>query len=224
MSAKVAASILSADLARLAEQVKLVENHVDLLHIDVMDARFVPPLTVGPIVVESLRRVTDLPLHCHLQVERPRRLIEDFAAAGADIVTFHVEALLSAEAVTEAIRSARSLGLRPGLAVSPATPAEAVFPYMEALDRVIVMSVQPGWAGQTFMEEALPKIEKVRSELERRRISVDIEVDGGIDGATGRRCLSAGATVLAVASSIFKAPDPAEAARELAALAAGRHG
>ncbi len=216
MTGKVAASILSADFAYLAAQVKLVESHADLIHIDAMDAHFVPPLSVGPVVVESLRRVTDLPLHCHLMVEHPETLLKDFAEAGADIVTCHLEAV---ENPASMIRQAEALGMRAGLAVNPETPVESVFPHLEALDRVLVMSVNPGWAGQPFLEEALPKIEAARSEIDRRGLSVEIEVDGGIDISTGPRCIAAGATVLAAASSIFKVDDPAEAARRLAEAA-----
>jgi ribulose-phosphate 3-epimerase len=216
MQGKVAASILSADFGYLAEQVKLVESHVELIHIDAMDAHFVPPLSVGPVVVESLRRVTGLPLHCHLMVERPEDLFEDFAKAGADIVTCHMEAV---EDAGETIHRAETLGMRAGLAVNPATSVKDVFPFLDELDRVLVMSVNPGWAGQPFLEEALPKIESVRGEIERRGLSVEIEVDGGVSEATAPRCLAAGATVLAAASSIFKASDPGEAARRLADLA-----
>lgn len=218
MPGKVAASILSADFAHLADQVKLVEESVDVIHIDCMDAHFVPPLTVGPVVVEGLRRVTDLPLHCHLMVERPLLLFDDFAAAGADIVTCHVEAV---EDPARALREAAARGMRAGLAVNPSTPVESVFPHLESLDRVLVMSVNPGWAGQEFLEVALPKIEAVRTEIDRRGLEVEVEVDGGINEATAPRCLAAGATILAAASSIFRAPDPAAAARRLAAMARG---
>ncbi len=218
MSAKVAASILSADFAHLARELKAVEEHVDLIHIDAMDAHFVPVLSIGPVVVESIRSVTRLPFHCHLMVDRPERLFEDFARAGTDIVTCHMEAVDNPAGV---IRRAAALGMRAGLAVNPATPVEEVFPHLESLDRVLVMSVNPGWAGQPFLEEALPKIGAARSEIERRGLNVEVEVDGGINAETGHRCVSAGATVLAAASSIFKAPDPAEAARELAGVARG---
>jgi ribulose-phosphate 3-epimerase len=216
MRGKIAASILSADFAYLAEQVKLVEEHVEVIHVDAMDAHFVPPLSVGPVVVESLRRVTGLPLHCHLMVERPETLFEDFAAAGADIVTSHVETV---EEPGSVIRRAEKLGMKAGLAVNPDTPVEEVFPHLEQLDRVLVMSVRPGWAGQNFLEESLPKIERARREVDRRGLSVEIEVDGGINEGSAPRCLAAGATVLAAASSIFKAEDPSSAARRLAALA-----
>ena len=212
MAGKIAASILSADFAYLGDQVKLVEPHADLIHIDAMDAHFVPPLSIGPVVVEALRKVTSLPLHCHLMVDRPDLLLKDFADAGADIVSCHMEALEEPRAV---IRQAQDLGMRSGLAINPGTPADAVFAHLEGLDRVLVMSVNPGWAGQSFLEESLPKIERVRTEIDRRGLQVEVEVDGGIDAVTGPRCVAAGATVLAAASSIFKAPDPAAAVRRL---------
>jgi ribulose-phosphate 3-epimerase len=216
-SARLAASILSADFARLGEQIKAVEPHADIIHVDVMDAHFVPPLTIGPVVVESLRPVTDRPLHAHLMVEAPERLLEDFAAAGTDIATFHLEA---AAAPGDVVRRVRTAGMRPGIAVNPETEAASVFPYLDELDNVIVMTLaRTGWAGQPFQESSLPKIETVRKEIDRRGLPVDVVVDGGIDERSASRCLAAGATVLAAASSIFKAPDPAEAAAALARLA-----
>lgn len=214
----VAASVLSADLAHLADQIKLVEPYAEAIHIDVMDAHFVPPLTIGPVVVESLRPVTGLTLHCHLMVEHPESLLDDFAGAGADMVSAHVEAV---EEPADILRKARDKGMRAGLAVAPDTPIERVLPYLEELDNVIVMSVRPGWAGQLFRPEVLPKIERVRSEVDRLGLSVGVEVDGGINAETGRRCVDAGATVLAAASSIYRAPDPVDAIRELAAVARG---
>jgi len=216
--AKLAASILSADFAHLADQVKLIEPFADAIHIDVMDGHFVPPLTIGPVVVGSLRPQTALTLHCHLMVERPERLFDDFAATGTDMVTCHLEALDDPEPV---LRKARELGMRTGLAVNPDTPVEGVFRHLDGLDNVIVMSVHPGWAGQPFMPEVLPKIESARAEIDGRGLAVDVEVDGGINVDTGGRCVDAGATVLAAASSIFKADDPVRAARELAAIARG---
>lgn len=214
--AKLAASILSADFAHLGDQVKMVEPYADMIHVDVMDAHFVPPLTIGPVVVESLRPVSALPLHCHLMIERPETLFDEFAKAGTDIVTFHIEAAPDPDAV---IAEARSRGMRSGIAVNPDTPVEAAFAHLDRIENLIVMSVHPGWAGQEFIEKVLPKVEAARKEIDRRGVSVDVEVDGGINEKSGRRCLDAGATVLAVASSIFKAPDPADAARRLSALA-----
>jgi ribulose-phosphate 3-epimerase len=213
---KLAASILSADFAYLAEQVKLVEPHADLIHVDVMDAHFVPVLSIGPVVVESLRPVTGLPLHCHLMVDDPVGMMDELKEAGTDIVTAHVEAVEDPGAVTKA---AIELGMKPGLAVNPSTPMDDLYSHLDELDRVLVMSVNPGWAGQRFIDDALRKIEEVRVEIDRRGLQTEIEVDGGINEETGARCIAAGATVLAAASSVFKVTDVAEAARRLAEVA-----
>jgi ribulose-phosphate 3-epimerase len=216
--AKLAASILSADFAHLAEQVKAVEPHADWIHVDVMDGHFVPTLSIGPVVVASLRPVTELPFQCHLMVERPVELFDELAKAGAQMVTPHLEAVPEPG---EVISLATDRGMRAGLAVNPDTPVAAVFPHLEGLADVIVMSVQPGWAGQPFLESALPKVEALREEIDRRGLEVDVEVDGGINEETASRCVAAGATIVAAASSVFKAEDPAEAARRLAAIARG---
>jgi ribulose-phosphate 3-epimerase len=215
-SPRLAASILSADFARLGEQVKAVEPHADIIHVDVMDAHFVPPLTIGPVVVESLRPVTDRTLHAHLMVEAPEGLFEDFASAGTDIVTFHLEA---ASDPREVVRLAGGHGMAAGIALNPESEVESLFPFLDGLDNVIVMTLyRTGWAGQPFNEAMLPKVESVRREIDRRGLTVDVVVDGGVDEESGRRCLAAGATVLAAASSVFGAPDPAEAARRLSTL------
>lgn len=216
---KLAASILSADFARLGEQVKSVEEHADIIHVDSMDAHFVPPLTIGPVVVESLRPVTERALHAHMIVDRPEALFEDYARAGTDIATFHLDAVQDPAVV---IKEAEAVGLRVGVGVDPATPVDAAFPYLERLDNVIVMTLEKtGYAGTAFKDSSLEKVEALRNEVDRRGLETDVVVDGGIDVETGRRCVAAGATVLAAASSIFKASDPAEAARELAAVARG---
>ena len=216
--AKLSASILSADLAHLGDQVRLVEAFAEVIHIDVMDGRFVPPLTFGPLVVASLRRVTDRRLHGHLQVQTPESLLDELAEAGMDAVSFHVEAVDDPRPV---IAGARAAGLGVGLAVSPETPVERVLPFLEELDDVIVMSVQPGWAGQPFNPISLPKVSAVRTELERRGLRADVEIDGGITPANARSALEAGANVLVAASAIFQATDIAAAARELARIAGG---
>jgi ribulose-phosphate 3-epimerase len=217
--AKVAASILAADFARLGEQVKAVEPWADMIHVDMMDAHFVPPLTIGPVVVESLRPITDRPLHAHLMVERPQDLLEPLVEAGTDQVTFHAEASADAPKLLARIREH---GARAGMAVNPETPVDALFPHLEDLDNVIVMTLErTGWAGQPFQESSLSKIEAVRREIDRRGLSIDVEVDGGIDERSGARCLAAGATVLAAASSVFRSGDPAQAARRLAEIARG---
>jgi ribulose-phosphate 3-epimerase len=217
--AKLAASILSADFARLGEQVKAVEPYADSIHVDIMDAHFVPPLTVGPVVVESVRPITDLPLHCHLMVSRPRDLFEDLAKAGTNMVTPHYEVVFEPQ---ETAGHARELGMQVGMAVNPETRVEVLFPYLDLLDNVIVMTLsRTGWAGQPFEDSNLPKIEAVRKEIDRRGLQVDVEVDGGINEESAGRCLAAGATVLAAASSIFKAADPAAAAQRLRGVAGG---
>jgi len=216
---RLAASILSADFGYLADQVKAVEPYADVLHVDVMDAHFVPPLTIGPLVVEALRPHTRLPLHCHLMIETPHKLFDDFQAAGTDMVTCHLEAL---DDPAETVARARKHEFRVGIGLNPETPAERVFPYLEEIDSVLVMTLyKTGYAGTPFNDDMLRKVEAARTEIDRRGLSVDIEVDGGINADTGRRCIEAGATVLAAASSIFKADDITVAAKQLAGAAKG---
>lgn len=212
---KLSASILSADLAHLADQVKLVDEHADVIHVDVMDAHFVPPLTIGPIIVAALRPHTRRTLHGHLMVEAPEALFDELSEAGMDVVSFHVEAVADPAPV---IAKARGAGMRVGLTVGPETPIETVFPHLEDVDDVMVMSVHPGWAGEAFIPEALPRIEAVRGELARRGLAADVEVDGGVMLDNARRCVEAGANVLVAASAIFGAGDVAAAARELKAV------
>jgi ribulose-phosphate 3-epimerase len=204
--AKLGASILSADLARLAEEVKLVGGHADLIHIDVMDGHFVPPLTIGPAVVAALRHHTDRPLHAHLQVDSPDGFLDELAAAGADAVSFHLEAV-GDPAPTQ--RKVRGLGMRAGIALAPRTAA----------DDVIVLAVEPGWAGQPFQPEAEAKIEALRSEIDRRGLDAEVHIDGGVNLQTAARCVRAGADVLVAATAIFGAGDPARSALELKAAA-----
>jgi ribulose-phosphate 3-epimerase len=215
--ARLAASILSADFARLGEQVKAVEAFADMIHVDVMDAHFVPPLTIGPVVVASLRPVSSLPLHCHLMVEHPERLLADFAEAGTDVLTFHLEAVEDPGKVAAETQAA---GMRPGVAVNPETDVRDAFPHLEGLDNVILMTLEStGYAGQPFQASSLRKVEALRAEVDRRGLGLDIIVDGGINEETGARCIEAGATMLAAASSIFRADDPARAAEGLARVA-----
>ena len=216
---KLAPSILSADFARLGEEVARIEKYADLLHVDAMDGHFVPPITIGPVVVKALRAVTSLPLECHLMVTDPLGQTEQFAEAGATSVVAHIEASPDPEPVIE---RARSLGLGVGISLNPPTPLDAVLPYLERVDVLNVMTVNPGWAGQRFIPEMLPKIEAARAEIDRRGLDVAIAVDGGIDLETGRDALDAGANVLGAASAIFSRPDPAEAARALKELLSER--
>ncbi len=214
---KLSASILSADYAYLAEQVKLVEPYADAIHVDVMDAHFVPPLTIGAVVVASLRPHTDRILHGHLMVEAPEGLFEDLAEAGLDKVSFHVEAVADPAPV---IRKARGVGMGVGVTMNMKTPVDAVFPYLDDLDDVMLMSIKPGWSGP-LDPGVFPRLEAVRSEIDRRGLSADLEIDGGVNLDNAKRCVDAGASVLIAASAIFQAPDIAAAARDLKAIAEG---
>ena len=218
MPAKIAPSLLAADFARLADQVALVEPHVDLLHLDVMDGHFVPNLTFGMPVIESLREVTDLYFDCHLMVTNPVSLFEPLAAAGANLVTVHIE--VHPDPVMPAAR-AREHGLDFGLVLDPATPFAAVEPFVELCDLLLVMSVHPGFGGQAFIPETLAKVEAARKFIDSSGLATDIQVDGGITPETARRARDAGADVYVAGTAIFRAPDPVEAVRRLRAVVDG---
>jgi ribulose-phosphate 3-epimerase len=209
---RIAPSILAADFARLGEQVALVEAQADLLHVDVMDGHFVPNLTIGMPVIASLREVTDLPLDCHLMTLNPDAYLEELKAAGADLVTVHMEVFPNPVAVAA---RARDVGLGFGLVINPPTPAEAVEPFIELADMVLVMSVNPGFGGQQFMPEVLGKLERVRKFVDSAGLATDIEIDGGIDMTTIRSARDAGADVFVAGTSVFHAKDPAAAVEEL---------
>ncbi len=213
-----AASILSADLAQLAAQVKLVEGHADIIHIDIMDGHFVPPIALGTVVVASLRPYTDRTLHGHLMVDAPEAFFDELAEAGLDVVSFHHEAVSDPEPV---IAKARAAGMRVGATIKLETPVEDVFGYLDQVDDVMLMSIEPGWSHQRLNPAVYPRLETVRKEADRRGVPVDVEIDGGVKIDNARRAMDAGATVLVSASGIFQAPDPAEAAAELAAIAKG---
>jgi ribulose-phosphate 3-epimerase len=213
------ASILSADFAHLADQVKLVEPYAEAIHIDVMDAHFVPPLTIGPVVVASLRPVTARTLHGHLMVEAPESLFDELAEAGLDIVSFHHEAVTDPAPV---IAKARGAGLRVGVTLNLETPVESAFPYLDDIDDLMLMSIVPGWAGQESSPEVYPRLEAARTEVDRRGLLTDVEVDGGVKLHNAQRAVDAGASVLVAASAIFGAEDPAGAAEALAAIARGK--
>jgi ribulose-phosphate 3-epimerase len=193
---KVAPSILSADFRHLENEIKKVEEAgADLIHIDVMDGHFVPNITIGPLVVKACRKATRLPLDVHLMIENPDRYIPSFAAAGADIITIHVEA---AKNLLSDIELIRQNGAQPGVVVNPATPVESIFPVLDKVAMVLLMSVNPGFEGQKFMPEVLDKIRTLK-------LLVDIEVDGGINLQTAKEVVKAGANVLVAGSAIFYA-------------------
>ena len=212
------ASILSADLACLADQVKLIEAHAETIHIDIMDGHFVPPIALGTVVVASLRPHTARTLHGHLMVDAPEPFFEELAEAGLDVVSFHHEAVADP---APAIAKARAVGMRVGITLNMESPVDAVFPYLDDIDDVMLMSIRPGWSGQSLNPDVFPRIEAVRTEVDRRGLPVDVEIDGGVKVDNAQAAVDAGATVLISASGIFQAPDPVAAAATLAAIARG---
>ncbi len=208
---RIAPSLLSADFGKLAEAVSEVASETDWLHVDIMDAHFVPNLTIGPPVVQSLRKHTGLFFDCHLMMTSPGDYLQAFRQAGADGCTVHVEVGDTAELLAEAKR----LGLRAGLAVNPDTPYEAVDPFLDQADLILCMTVHPGFGGQSFIEDVLPKVARVRAELDRRGLSAEHEVDGGIDEETAPTVVRAGARVLVAGSAVFDTPAPWEAVRRI---------
>jgi ribulose-phosphate 3-epimerase len=204
-------SLLAADFGALAESVAQVASESDWLHVDIMDAHFVPNLTIGPPVVESLRKHTGVFFDCHLMMTNPGDYLEAFRKAGANGCTVHVEVGDSSELLAEA----RKLGLHAGLAINPETPYDAIDPFLDRADLVLVMTVHPGFGGQGFIEEVVPKIARVRRQLDQRGLAADLEVDGGIDEETAPIVVRAGARVLVAGSAIFGAPKPWEAARRI---------
>ncbi|MDD5669685.1 MAG: ribulose-phosphate 3-epimerase [Candidatus Omnitrophica bacterium] len=213
MKIKVAPSILSADFSCLEKEIKAVEKAgADLLHVDVMDGHFVPNITIGPVVVESIRKVTRLPLDVHLMIENPFRYSEMFAKAGSDMLTFHVETVIPAECEKK-FQELRARGVKIGISLNPATPFSKIKEFLDTIDFVLVMTVNPGFGGQQFMSEVIPKIKELRSFFQK-----DIAIDGGINDVTGKEVVAAGANVLAAGSYIFKSSDYTKAIRSLQCL------
>ncbi len=209
MKLKISPSILSADFSNLGQALDVIkENGCDYVHFDVMDGHFVPNISYGVPVLKSLKKHTDTPFDVHLMITHPIDYVKPFADAGADIITFHLE---SDSDILDTISAIRALDKKVGISVKPNTPIESVYPYISQLDMVLIMTVEPGFGGQGFIYDTLDKIRDLRNEANRQGISLDIEVDGGIDGSTAPLVKEAGANVLVSGSYLFKAPDFAEA-------------
>ena len=207
---KIAPSILSADFSRLGEEIRAVEAAgADLIHVDVMDGHFVPNITIGPLVVEACKKATKLPIDVHLMIENPELYIADFAKAGADYLTVHAEAAYHLHRLVQSIRE--HPGVKAAVSLNPATPLETLDYVLGDLDMVLIMSVNPGFGGQAFIPSALDKIKRLRSMIDKRKLSVEIEVDGGVKPANGTEIAAAGADILVAGSAVFGAKDYAAA-------------
>ena len=206
-------SILASDFSQIADEVISIEKAgADLVHIDVMDGMFVPNITLGAPVIKCLRGKTALPFDVHLMIEEPKRYIGDFASAGADIITFHIEAT---DDVRGTIEEIKKHGIKAAISLKPKTPAEAVFPYLDDLYMVLVMTVEPGFGGQSFMPDMMPKVRAIREEAVRRGLDMRIQVDGGIDDKTVSQATENGADVLVAGSYVFRAQDRKDAIEKL---------
>ncbi len=202
---KIAPSILSADFANLERDIRKVHS-ADYLHVDVMDGVFVPNITIGIPVVQSIRKATDMILDVHLMIDRPVRYVEQFCQAGADVVTVHMEAD-SGENTGRALDLIRAQGKRAGVVLKPGTPAEAALPFLDKCSMALVMTVEPGFGGQKFMEDMMPKLRQLRQWIDERGLDCELEVDGGVDPVTCRTVIANGANVLVAGSAVYKAQD-----------------
>lgn len=210
---RVSPSLLSCDFGRLAEEVRAVEAAgADWIHVDVMDGRFVPNITIGPVVVEAIKRVATKPLDVHLMIVEPERYVEAFAKAGGDVLTVHVEASPHLHRTLQQIRHA---GAKPSVVLNPSTPLSAIEEVLGEVEMVLLMSVNPGFGGQSFIESTVDKVRRLRAMFDARGLDTDIEVDGGINAETAKRVVAAGATVLVAGSYVFGAKDYAQAIRSL---------
>ena len=213
---KVSPSILTCDFAHAADEVRFVaDSGADMVHLDVMDGVFVPNLSFGPPVIAALRPHTDLFFDVHLMMQHPRRLLPAFAKAGADLINIHLEC---ADPIRETLEDIRALGKQAAITLKPATPAEEAFPYLEMVDMVLVMTVEPGFGGQSFMADMMPKVTALREEITRRGLNVSIQVDGGIGAATAPVAAAAGADVAVMGSAVFNDPNPRQLVAQVQAL------
>ncbi|MFE1244554.1 ribulose-phosphate 3-epimerase [Fictibacillus sp. NPDC058756] len=202
---KIAPSILSADFSKLGEEIKAVEMAgADYIHVDVMDGHFVPNITMGPLVLKAIRPLTELPLDVHLMIENPDSYIEEFAEAGADIITVHVEA---ATHLHRTIQLIKAKGVKAGVVLNPATPVDAIKHIIHDIDMVLLMTVNPGFGGQSFIQNVVPKIREVSELVQTHGLNVEIEVDGGVNAETAPLCIEAGANVLVAGSAIYGKKD-----------------
>ena len=214
---KVAPSILSADFVNLERDIRaLKETGADYVHVDVMDGLFVPNITIGIPVVAAIRRITDMPLDVHLMIDRPLRYVDDFCKAGSNLLTVHVEADTQ-ENTLAALKRIRENGVRAAISVKPKTPAEAVLPFLPCCDLILVMTVEPGFGGQSFMQDMMPKLKTIRGYIDAQNPGCELEVDGGVNTETARICRENGANVLVAGSAYFKAADPAAFVRAVKA-------
>jgi len=205
---KIAPSILSADFTKLGEEIKAVETAgADYIHIDVMDGHFVPNITVGPMIVKAARKVTNLPLDVHLMIENPERYIDDFVEAGSDVITVHVETATHLHRLLGVVRDA---GIKAGAALNPATPLSSIQHVLHTMDMVVLMTVNPGFGGQSFIPEVLPKIEELKRIKDEKGMEIDIEVDGGINVENIAQVARAGANVFVAGNAVFGSPNYAE--------------
>ena len=210
---KIAPSLLSCDFSKMGEEiVRMDKAGADWMHLDVMDGHFVPNITFGAPVIKMVRKYTDKPFDVHLMISDPLKYADDFADAGADIITFHVECDSD---INETIDKIRSRGVKPGLVIKPNTPASSVFPYLDKIDLVLIMTVEPGFGGQSFMADMLPKVKEIKDECKKRGIDMIIEADGGIGEATIQQCADAGIDVCVAGTAVFKADDAEKAIAKL---------